>query len=48
MKRHGMEIVTDRTVEKNIDFEELMEEFNKASKERKRRKNKSKLKNHKR
>ena len=47
MKRRNetYEYFTDRTVEKNVDFEELMKEFNKASKERRRRKNK---KNHKR
>ena len=46
MKRHGMEIVTDRNQTVNVDFEQLMEEFNKASRERlKRKKNK---KNHKR
>ena len=47
MKRRNetYEYFTDRTVEKDIDFEELMKEFNKASKERRRRKNK---KNHKR
>ena len=49
MKRRNetYEYFTDRTVEKNVDFEQLMEEFNKASKER-RRKSKSKLKNHRR
>ena len=47
MKRRDIEYeyFTDRTVEKNVDFEDLMKEFNKASKERRRRKNK---KNHKR
>lgn len=49
MKRRDIEYeyFTDRTVEKNVDFEQLMEEFNKASRER-RRKSKSKLKNHRR
>lgn len=46
MKRRNetYEYFTDRKVEKNVDFEELMKEFNKASKERKRRKNKKRHK----
>ena len=49
MKRRNenYEYFTDRTTEKNVDFEQLKEEFNKASKER-RKKSKSKLKNHRR
>ena len=47
MKRNNMEIITDRTKSQDVDFEELMKEFDKASRER-RKKNKSKLKNHKR
>lgn len=47
MKRDNMEIITDRTKSKDIDFEQLMKEFDKASRER-RRKSKSKLKNHRR
>ena len=47
MKRDNMEIITDRTKSQDIDFEQLMKEFDKASRER-RKKNKSKLKNHKR
>ena len=47
MKRDNMEIVTDRTKSQDIDFEQLMKEFDKASRER-RKKNKSKLKNHRR
>ena len=48
MKRRNetYEYFTDRTVEKNVDFEQLMEEFNKSSRER-RKKNKNK-KNHRR
>lgn len=48
MKRRNetYEYFTDRTVEKNVDFEQLLKEFNKASKER--RRNKSLKKNHKR
>ena len=45
MKRNNMEIVTDRTKSQDINFEELMKEFTKVSKERRRKKNK---KNHKR
>ena len=47
MKRNNMEIVTDRTKSQDINFEELLTEFQKASRER-RKKNKSKLKNHRR
>ena len=48
MKRRNetYEYFTDRTVEKNVDFEELMKEFNKYSRERRRRKKNKK--NHKR
>ena len=46
MKRNNMEIVTDRTTVENIDFEQLLTEFQKASRER-RKKNKKK-KNHRR
>lgn len=48
MKRRNetYEYFTDRTVEKNVDFEQLLTEFQKASRE-KRKKNKKK-KNHKR
>ena len=47
MKRRNetYEYFTDRTQEKNVDFEELMKDFQQQYKERKRRKNK---KNHKR
>ena len=47
MKRDNMEIITDRTKSQDIDFEKLLAEFEKASRER-RRKSKSKLKNHRR
>ena len=48
MKRRNetYEYFTDRTVEKNVDFEELMKEFNKASRDRCR--HKKIKKNHKR
>ena len=47
MKRDNMEIITDRTKSQDINFEELLAEFQKSSRER-RKKNKSKLKNHRR
>ena len=46
MKRNNMEIVTDRTTIEDVDFEKLLTEFQKASRER-RKKNKKK-KNHRR
>ena len=47
MKRNNMEIITDRTKSEDINFEKLLAEFEKSSRE-KRKKNKSKLKNHRR
>ena len=49
MKRKNVayEYETNRTKIEDIDFEQMLMEFNKASRER-RKKNKSKLKNHKR
>ena len=48
MKRRNetYEYFTDRTQEKNVDFEQLMKEFEKSSRERRRRKKIKK--NHKR
>ena len=43
MKRHGMEIVTDRNQTVNVDFEKLMDDFQQQYKERnKRKRNKNK------
>lgn len=47
-KNENYEYFTDRTTVKDIDFERLMQDFNKASRERRRNKNKSVKKNHKR
>ena len=45
MKRNNMEIITDRTKSQDINFEELLTEFQKASREkRKRKKNKKRHK----
>ena len=46
MKRDNMEIITDRTKSQDINFEQLLTEFQKSSRER-RKKNKNK-KNHRR
>ena len=46
-KNKTYEYETDRETVENIDFEQLLTEFQKASRER-RKKNKSKLKNHRR
>ena len=40
MKRNNMEIITDRTTIEDVDFEKLLTEFQKVSKERRRKKNK--------
>ena len=46
IKNLEYEYFTDRTQEKNVDFEQLMKEFEKSSRERRRRKKIKK--NHKR